>query len=337
MDGTGLISNITGEYQRQANLLNNTPNLIKVLVEDEVDVVVWHKILKEVAPGFDYQVSPYSFDETAKGKGKANVLKFADNFGNTFIGCVDSDFDWLLEDWTQDGGLIKNNKYILQTYAYSIENLASQPYGVSDCMLECVMHSSDEQRLLDKVYTAFIRSLSSSVYEVLLWHLLMWKNRIDEDEVSKGWKFVFGNDHYKDILTDHTRILDRLRERAAQRADYYNKLYPGLLTTLDKLKIDLSAKYGLTSENAYLFVRGHDLYGFLTHCFFNPVKKQLMDAHEAEIKAHNSGDFGKLINHYKRHCRVFEFERLYRIDYIEDSSNVLTKAISGDIKSIFNP
>ena len=187
MESSGLISNVNGKYQYQSNLLTNTPNLIKVLVEDEVDVVVWYKILKKIAPEFDYQIRPYSFDATTKGKGKANVLKFAGSFEATFIGCVDSDFDWLLENWTSDGQTIKGNDYILQTYAYSIENLASQPYGNSDCMLECVMHSCELQRNLDKDYSAFINSLSSSVYEVLLWHLLMWKDQIHVTEIVKGW------------------------------------------------------------------------------------------------------------------------------------------------------
>lgn len=344
MDATGLISNVTGEYQRQANILNNTPNLIKVLVEDEVDTVVWYRILKKVIPEFDYQLSPYSFDVAAKGKGKSNVLKFAGSFSATFIGCVDSDFDWLLEDWTQDGGIIKGNKYIVQTFAYSIENLASQPYGVSDCMLECLMHSSKLQRDLDKDFSIFIKSLSLSVYKVLLWHLLMWKCKVDEEEVSKGWKFVFGNDHYNDILKDHAlsiegkriEILNRFSHRAAQRADYYNRQYSDLLVHIESLQLDIETRYDLLPENAYLFVRGHDLYDFLIHCFFNPVQKQLMKIHTEEIKSHNRGDEKNMIDHYKRHCRDFDLEHLYKADYFDDATNVLTKAITKEINKVLN-
>ena len=56
-------------------------------------------------------------------KGKARIVKMADTFNDYHIGCVDSDYDWLLSDYTEDGKVIKDNKYLLQTYAYSIENL----------------------------------------------------------------------------------------------------------------------------------------------------------------------------------------------------------------------
>ncbi len=57
---SSLISNQNSQSQYQANLLTNRPNLVKVLVEDEIDVVVWQKILTRLHPTLSYEVTPYS-------------------------------------------------------------------------------------------------------------------------------------------------------------------------------------------------------------------------------------------------------------------------------------
>lgn len=342
MESTSLISNVNGDALRQANLLTNRSDLITVLVEDEVDVAVWHRILKKVAPQFQYHVTPYSLDSTTNGKGKPNVLRFADRFNHNFIGCVDSDFDWLLEDWTQDGNIIKGNRFILQTYAYSIENLASQPYGDSDCMLNCVMHSCDLQRNLDREYSAFIRRISDGVYELLLWHLLMWKKHIDEEIIGEGWAYVFGNDHYKDILADNTlsikgqqsAIADKFELRARERVDYYNGRYPGEITDREHMKNHLFCRYQLSPTNAYLYVRGHDLHEFLMHCFFKSVKDELIEDHKKDIIARNtSHEISNQLNHYKKSRMDFSKNHLRKVDYLDDPDNVLAKDIKNDISN----
>ncbi|MDE6742075.1 MAG: DUF4435 domain-containing protein [Muribaculaceae bacterium] len=345
MAHSSLISNVTSEARHQANLLTNTPDLVKVLVEDEEDVVVWYRFLKTFAPDFSFEVSPYSYDSSFNGKGKANILKMAGNFGKNLLGCIDSDFDWLLEDWTTDGQTIKHNQYILQTYAYSVENLASQPYGDSDWMLECVMHSCQAQNDLDKDYSVFIGSISSSVYEVLLWHLLMWKDRIDVDEIAKGWDYVFGNDHYNDILTDHAltvegqrhAVLNLFQERSRQIVDDYDRRYSVYRNDYEVLKKDLADKYKLSPENAYLFVRGHNLHDFLMHCFFNPIRNSLIIDHKNEIRSHNVGiEIQNQINHYNKHITAYKRDHLHKTAYIEDQTNVLTSTIGADIERILN-
>lgn len=344
MAASSLLSNVNSEAQRQANILGNTPNLIKVLVEDEVDVVVWHKILSKVAPYLRFEISPYSYDSTANGKGKSNVLKFADRFRENFIGCVDSDFDWLLQDWTQEGDVIRNNAYILQTYAYSIENLASQPYGDSDCMLECVMHSCDLQRRLDTDYQAFLKAISVNVYDILIWHLLMWRHQ-EEEKISEGWTYIFGNDHYSDILKDGTlsiegkrlAILSRFKEKAVMLRAQYECTYPALIGDKETLEEYLQSGYDLNPENAYLFVRGHNLHDFLMHCFFNPVRTQLIKFHEDDIKAHNEEqEIQNLMNHYKKHLKHFDRDHIHKVAYLDDETNHFTKEIVKDIQRIFH-
>lgn len=342
---SSLLSNVNSEAQKQANILTNTPRLVKVIVEDELDVVVWHSILKRSAPGLDFEVTPYSYDSYNNGKGKSNVLKFSDRYHENFIGCVDSDFDWLLQNWTEDGRLVNENAYVLQTYAYSIENLASQPYEVSDCMLECVLHSCELQRRLDEDYSEFLNAISLSVYETLVWHLVMWKNKIDEDTLAYGWQYIFGYDHYKDLVNDNTLSLDgsrkavlqRFQERNGHLTTHYNQEYHDFAEVRDRLRKHLLENFNLSVGNAYLFVRGHNLYDFLMQTFFNPVRNELIKIHKDTIKAHSERkDIQNRMNHYTNNIKDFRREHLYNTEYMDDVSNFISKAIIADVEKIFH-
>lgn len=340
---SSLISNVNSEAQFQANLLTNSPNSINVIVEDELDVVIWYRILNFFAPGNRYNVHPYSHDPSFHGKGKLQILAQASQFGKYFIGCVDSDDDWLLEQSTDEGQTIKHSPYILQTYAYSIENLAAQPYGLSDCMIECCAHCCNELHIIDKQYTQFINKISNYVYDVLIWHLAMKKDQVYLEQIALGWDYIFGNDHYKDIHNDkslsvqgkHMATLERFSVRVNQLINDYENNYSDLKQSCTRLETDLRAKYNLSPVNAFLFVRGHNLHDFLMHNFFKPVYTNLINLHKSEIRAKTSGrETGNALNHYTKLLKDFNKDYLYRNAYFTDSSNLIKK-IKTDIDSIF--
>lgn len=342
---SSLISNINSQSQLQANKLTNRPNRVKVMVEDELDVVIWHRILKMFAPHMQFDVHPYSFDTTANGKGKAQIIAHAAQFGKYFIGCVDSDHDWLLQKWTADGMTINSTRYIFQTYAYSIENLAAHPFGTADCMLECSLHSCDILHNLDNDLEKFLSRLSTSVYEVLIWHLTMKKENTDLSQISVGWNEIFGNGHYADIRNDRTlpierkraAILERFANRANGLAKQYAATYPQFKQTFENLRTTLNSDFGLSPDNAYLHVRGHNLHDFLIHNFFKPVEHIVRNLHRDEIRAHTNGaETQNAINHYKSLLKDFELDYIHRISYMYDISNPVASRIKQDITAVFN-
>lgn len=344
-----LISNINSTAQYQANLLTNTPNLVQVMVEDEADVVVWYRILSRYAPGYRFDIHPYSFIPSQAGKGKANVLAFAGSFGQYYIGCVDSDYDWVLD--TPAGAVIKESPFIFQTYAYAIENLAAQPVGITDCLIECYMHSCELAHNMDADYRNFIGALSDRIYDVLLWHLVMRKCGIDIGQIPVGLKHIFGNEHYSDIHKDsdlsiearRAEVLNRFSERAEQLTGKYEKVYGYLQSERQGLEDELRSRYGLTRENAYLYVRGHDLHDFIKCNLFNPVCQHLRREHIEKIhsNANRNGsvkgsDVGDVIKHYNKLVKEFEIKYLHRQAYLEESVNpLLYQRIKADIEAVY--
>lgn len=343
---TSLLSNINSESQHQANILTNSPNLVKVMVEDEIDVVIWHRILTHFAPKLNFDVHPYSYDSDIKGKGKAQILAQANQFGRYFIGCVDSDYDWILKHQTVFGNIINITPYILQTYAYSVENLAAQPYAIVDCMLECYLHSCELLRHLDSDYNTFLLSLSKDVYDILIWHLTMIEKQEHLNQIPTGRDFIFGNNHYSDILGNHTMpigakhkaILSRFSNRTRELAQHYAVEYPQLLLSYSELKETLYNECNLSPENAYLYVRGHNLYDFLLHNFFNPVQIYLRTLHEDEIRSHTKRkEISNAIRHYNNLIKDFSRDYIHRVAYIWDKNNPISQQIKNDIDTLFNP
>lgn len=208
-------------------------------------------------------------------------------------------------------------------------------------MLECNLHSCDKQRNLDREYGEFILELSRCSYEPLLWYLTLKKER----DMTLDWNLLYGNGHYADIHSDNslslegkrTAILNRFRTRGETETKQYARTYPELVAVMESLKSTLHNAIGLTADNAYLYVRGHNLYDFLTHNFFEPVQNYLRGKHEAEITTHTTGsDTGNAIRHYHKMIKNFCNHHILRTDFINDSGNPITQRIEQDLGAINN-
>lgn len=337
---SSLLSNTNSQQQYQANRLTNRPNLIKVIVEDEDDVVLWHKILKRWRPDKDFHITPYCHASgVADSKGKGHILQMAAGFGPYLLGCVDSDYDYLLENYTIDGKTIKNNPYILQTFGYSIENLVCQPYGISEKLLECKKHSCDIQRNANAAFATFITEISRAIYPVLLWHLMLKK----ENRQRNDWPEILGNDNYRPILLDsslsieqiQTQVIAKARFLSSQSETNYTAAHPDLIVSKEILKTELKTNYGLNEDNAYLFVRGHDLFDFLHFTFFTPLERQIYDEHLADIRNDlPATQINNAINHYRKTIRPFATVHLSSCAFLDDPANTVTVLLDNSVHAL---
>lgn len=338
---SSLISNINNEYYQQANSLDGTPNRIQVLVEDLIDVPVWYKILNHVNPNKHFVVTPY-YDK-AKSMGKTHVLDMSSQFGDYFIGCVDSDFDWLLEDYTKEGAIIKNNPYILQTFAYSIENLTAQPYDLSSTIVNSTLCTEGQVQSLNNDAINFIESISKSVYPVLIWILLFKKKRI-RISIQEIWDKLFNGRIYDYIVNNQGIGLDKMQKHVIKKFDKSAKLlirnfeycYPKFTDRVLKLKDELKVKYNLSSKNAFLFVRGHDLQKFMHHVFFSPIEKDLINITQQHISNFPHSEQRSLaLKNYKNLRTAFQLLQDRNTEFIKDLSNPISQLVTIEIKNLF--
>lgn len=337
---SSLLSNSNSQQQYQANILTNRPNLVKVLVEDEEDVVVWHKILKKWRPDKIFEITPYFHDASvADSKGKGHILKMGPNFGPCFIGCVDSDYDYLLELHTPDGLTMRSNTYILQTFGYAIENLACQPYGLSDTLTECLTHCGPLQSDADAHYSAFIAEVSKILYPVLLWHLVLKK----ENRPTPNWDEVLGNDYYRPILADNSMsllqrraaVLQKLASMAATAETSYAAAHHDLAVVKTSLEAYLKRDYALAEDNAYMYVRGHDLYDFLHFTFFDPLYKAIREEHISTLRASlPAQEMDSAIEHYRKVVTKFVPKHIHSCAFLSSPTNHVTTLLKQSVTAL---
>lgn len=86
--------------------------------------------------------------QSSLAKGKKTVLmnQLGNQLGENMIACVDSDYDYLLQGRTQTSRYIINCSYVLQTYAYAIENYHCYAEGLHEV---CVMATLNDHMLID--------------------------------------------------------------------------------------------------------------------------------------------------------------------------------------------
>ena len=124
-----LKQNLSSEFINAYTRLLSKKAAKKVLVyvESDENIAFWYGLLRA------YETTNLKFDlqlpsRTGLAKGKYQALQRRQDLLNLQVGayliiCIDSDYDYLLQNKTPQSVLINSSDFILQTYAYSNENL----------------------------------------------------------------------------------------------------------------------------------------------------------------------------------------------------------------------
>ena len=103
-----------------------------VLVEDKSDKPFWSYTLDKFIDS-KYEIFPFVNYPTFDTTGKSALIKYYSSFSDSdFIICVDSDYDYLLENPNLQ------KPFIFQTYTYSFENYHCFPDGIKNVLEKAV-------------------------------------------------------------------------------------------------------------------------------------------------------------------------------------------------------
>ncbi len=153
---------------------------VLVYVESEADIAFWRNILHI------YENSSIRFEiqlpsNTSFSKGKQKALDSGkaifehltiDNLGAYLVVCIDSDYDFLLEKYSEKAQQIHENKYIFQTYTYSTENLKCYAESLHAI---CVTTTLNDSPKID--FPALLKHFSAIIYELFLWNLYFYSKK----------------------------------------------------------------------------------------------------------------------------------------------------------------
>ncbi|MDL2222426.1 DUF4435 domain-containing protein, partial [Parabacteroides sp. OttesenSCG-928-N08] len=182
-----------------------------------------------------------------RSTGCAQCLKYKEHLSQKFFICIDSDLQYLLEE------NISAEQGILQTYTYSWEN---------HCAFASKLQQTFEE-LFGKGavfnFECFLHQYSEIVYEPFLFMLYQEKNGLT----------TFCREHFKKCISLQYRTGDELDNGKMLIQRLKDNLTESIGDEKDDSDFSLEQesqyyiRMGLTSDNAYLFVRGHCLYNYL--------------------------------------------------------------------------
>lgn len=218
-----------------------------VHVENKDDIWFWEQVLHRYRQG-DYKFKPATINE--KGKfttGCEQCLNYKNHLSQKFFICIDSDLRYLLdEDICADKG-------ILQTYTYSWENHCA----FAERLQETFKEETGKPDSFD--FKSFLSEYSHIVYKPLLLMLVQERSGLTDFGRNKFKECISYLYRKGDELTNGKQILDCLHSKLSIATD-------GIWETCGFNFENESAHYktkGLNRENAYFYVRGHNLNNLL--------------------------------------------------------------------------
>lgn len=294
---SSLVSNLNSDYiEALGDLLSKRlPEPILVYVESYEDISFWYSILKDYeSPKVKFDIQLPSQDNLTKGKHEV-LQRFKDNVGSHLILCIDSDYDYLLQDKTEQSKLVNQSKYIFHTYAYSIENLR--------CFSSSLYHISVQttNRSHDKIdFEELMKWYSKSIYPLLLWSIFL-----ENSEDASFMRLTHFCNFIKlggklNIYEKGVKHLENLAQRVTNQVNILETTFPHHIENIKFLQQELT-ELGLNSENAYLFIQGHTLHDDFVLPFLMSLFRALKSEELRKIRQQCSHEEERdnALNHYQ--------------------------------------
>ncbi len=217
-------------------------------IENKNDEVFWGKILHRACPGFRFRFIAAS--RSVNGNmtaGCSQAMNYKPFLDEHFWIAIDSDYRRIQAEPDIDAA-----HFILQTYSYSFENHFCWPANLQRALLEA---TGQGKRYFD--FEDFISRYSHAV-----WPVFLWLSHMDRTAPELFSRNLF---HRQLALPVNGRFLERngdatldlLEERCKKLCKHFDRKFPNTDLSAEK---DYLERLHITRDNAFLFVRGHQLY-----------------------------------------------------------------------------
>lgn len=276
------------------------PQRVLVYVESDDDIVFWRNVLAPFEQNiicFDIQLP------TKNGLEKGKLAALEKQAGSHLIICVDSDYDYLLQNTTELSKKINNNPFIFQTYAYSIENLYCYSANLRQL---CVQATQNDTQLID--LEVIIKLYSKIIYKLFIWSVhFALKQDTDSFPLATFCDTVKILDK-ADVHEKFESALKGVKERVTAKIAVLETHFSAEIAFIEPLAEKLK-QLGLHQDNTYLFVQGHTIQDNVVLMLIKPICSLLQAEKQQQIK-----NFSKAIpadmNKYSKHIKKFSIEML---------------------------
>lgn len=251
--------------------------LVKVYVEGYEDVAFWRGI-------FDHFRNPYlRFEISVPNrpdlpKGKKVLLSMVPRSSEELLLCVDSDFDYLFGNHTEQSSVVNNSRYMFHTYAYATENFLCYAPSLHNV---CVKATKNDTRIFD--FVAFMADYSRAIYPMFLWYVYS-AFRSEEAVFTLADFKATVRIGYLDINGNGASTLAWLRRNVAKRDAALKAKHPYMVEPMHEFEKQIKAR-GVTPETTYLYMHGHTLMDCVVMIALSAVCEKLKQMSIAKINA----------------------------------------------------
>lgn len=275
-----LKGNLTSNYWEAAQKMKSKRARRKIVayVESYEDVAFWRNILGELEDKTRYfQIMLPSARSLTKGKKMALMSALRDvALGGNMIACVDSDYDYLLQDSTYTSQRINQHPYIFQTYVYAVENY--------HCYAETLREVCTQVTLNDHFlfnFPAFFAQYSRIIYPLFIWNIYFYRLKREKEFCMTDFNACIKVDHFRNRNGQET--LNKIQRSVSRQLKVLEERYADETFQVDKLARELQ-RLGVEEENCYLFVQGHHLMDNVVMKLLVPICTKLRREREDEIQ-----------------------------------------------------
>lgn len=275
-----LKGNLSSDYLKAAQKLYSKKSRRRIVayVESYDDIAFWRSLLEQYEDETRYfQVMLPSSRSLTKGKKivLTNTVK-ADNFGESLIACVDSDYDYLLQGANPTSKVINSSKYVFHTYTYAIENYFCFAEGLHEV---CVEATLNDKSIFD--FEAYLVEFSQLIYPLFLWTIWFY-GHADTNSFTMS-QFNSLTRVYSFRVNEPERSLERIKQKVTRKLEELERNFPELVPKVESLGEELKP-LGLMPTNTYLFIQGHHLFEQVVIKLLRPVCAVLRQQRENYIK-----------------------------------------------------
>ena len=250
---------------------------IVAYVESYDDISFWRSVFNEYeSDRIHFEIMLPARTKLTKGKKQAMMNMLGKAYGRNMIACVDSDYDYLLQGATSTSQQMLENKYILHTYAYSIENYRCYADSLKQV---CVLCTQNDSNVID--FKEFFKLYSRICYPLFVWNILLYRRRDTKTmsmlhfcDIVRLSSFTIDNPAYS---------LQQLDNRVKHNIRMLEKQFPDLKDEHKKLGEEL-VQLSINPDETYFYIQGHHIMNGVTMRIMQPVCRHLRNKREEEIE-----------------------------------------------------
>ncbi len=287
---------LNSDFINAANALQpkKSKSRIVAYVESYEDISFWRSVFDEFENDkFHFEVMLPARTKLTKGKKQAMMNMLGKAFGKNMIACVDSDYDYLMQGATETSRRMINNRYILHTYTYAIENYKCYAESLKRI---CVQSTLNDIDIID--FSEFLKLYSKICYPLFLWNILLYRIHDLSSmsmqkfcEIVRLTSFNIGNPEHS---------LRQLTVRVNHQVEILRKRFPHLISKIEELDKELK-QLGIEKEETYLYIQGHHIMDSVVLRMLIPICRHLRNKRETEIQrlAYHKQQYNNELSSYR--------------------------------------